>query len=453
METDKVTKMELNNVLILIYVIIESISYRNKEVIFQVIIELIRSKSGHVTKLIKASNDFHYSVIYKFIERSKWNAITVHQKFILAVIKIFDIREITFIIDDSIIYRSRKKKTVKGAYLYDHSNKSNRSRYVWGQNILLMAAVINIAQKEIALPVIIHLLSYTPNSKSNKISSSVKMISIVKHFFKEHNLTFDEITVTFDSFFAKKRLVSSTARGGDSNNDFRSIFQVRRDAALFSLPPQNAKVKRGRKRIYGKRISINKFSQLNKQYTLSLYGRLQTVRLKEFTCKARFLKGQTVKAVYCRLASSKKINLYISTDLTLSAVDILKLYEKRWKIEPLFNELKNIFSFKDIWMQTVNSYQKFLHLKLWAFIITQLASLNNSASIEIFAKSNLPWRFRKNNKLTITNGITQLAMAEFLRLLSFSSFISKVSNIIFTYSVLGNLFPFQRTLFYNLSKL
>lgn len=437
--------MELNNVLMLIYIIIDSINYRNKEIIFHVIVELIRTKSGHITKLIKASNDFHYTVIYKFIERSKWNAISIHQKFVLTIIKIFDIRKITFIIDDSIIYRSRKNKTVKGAYLYDHSNKSNRSRYVWGQNILMMAAVINIAQKEIALPVIIHLLSYSSDlparqspfdserslttgqasSKANKITSSAKMINIVSHFLKKHNLPDDNITVTFDSFFAKKRLVKDVSE----NSNFNSVFQVRRDAALFYLPPKTTKVKRGRKRIYGKRIIVNKFSQLYKQHTLLLYGKSQKIRFREFTCKARFLKGQTVKAVYCRLDSSKKINLYISTDLSVSAVDILKLYEKRWKIEPLFNELKNIFSFKDIWMQTASAYQKFLHLKLWAFVITQLASVNNSVQIESFAKNNLPWRFRKNNVLTITNGITQLAMAEFLELLTFNIFISKVRNI------------------------
>jgi len=203
----------------------------------------------------------------------------------------------------------------------------------------MMAAVINIAKKEIALPVIIHLLSYShsdeaeakpESSKSNKITSSAKMINIVKHFFKEHGLAYNNITVTFDSFFAKKRLINSVSE----KSGFNAIFQVRRDAALFYLPPKTTKVKRGRKRIYGKRISINKFSQLNKHHTLFLYGKFQSLRLREFTCKARFLNGQTVKAVYCRLASSKKIKLYISTDLSVSAVDILKLYEKRWKIEP-----------------------------------------------------------------------------------------------------------------------
>jgi len=238
-------QVELNNVLILVNVIIESIKYRNKRVIFEIIIELIKTKSGHVTKLIKAGNDFHYSVIYKFIERNNWNALSVHQKFILAVIRMFHIRSFTFIIDDSIIYGSRNKKTVKGATLYDHINKANRSRYVWGQNILMLAAVVNIFDREIALPVIIHLLSYADKEKSNnanKITSSAKMINIVKHFFKEHQLPCDNITITFDSFFAKRKLIDSTCKLFPFN---ATIFQARRDTALFYLPKQALPAREG----------------------------------------------------------------------------------------------------------------------------------------------------------------------------------------------------------------
>jgi len=104
-------------------------------------------------------------------------------------------------------------------------------------------------------------------------------------------------------------------------------------------------------------------------------------------------------------------------------------------------------------MQTASAYQKFLHLKLWAFIITQLASINNSASIETFAKNYLPWRFRKNNKLTITNGITQLAMAEFLGLLTFNLFIEKVHKIIQHYNGAYNSVTFFRNFSFTLSKL
>lgn len=415
--------MELNNVLILIYVITSTIKYKNKVVIFQIVVELLKTKSGHITQLIRAGNDFHYSVIYKFIERSRWNALGVHQKFILAVIKLFDLRKATFIIDDTIIYRSRKKTTVKGTWLYDHSNKANKSRYVWGQNILLLAAVVTIGNREVTLPLVIHLLDYASLSKSNKITSSAKMISLVKHFLAKHHLPHEQLTVTFDSFFAKKRLV-------DATTDFNAVFQARRDSALFRVPHASTKVRRGRKKIYGKRISIPRRSDLTTRYRLVLYGKKQTVYLKEFICKARFLKGQTVKAVYCRLESSAKIKLYISTNTSLSALEILQIYEKRWKIEPLFNELKNIFSFKNIWMQTVSSYQKFLHLKLWAFIITQLAPHQNTGVIETFVTKYLPWRLKANASVTITNGITQLVLSEFLRLLSYSSFHTKVQNII-----------------------
>jgi hypothetical protein len=314
----------------------------------------------------------------------------------------------------------------------------------------MLAAVINIYGREIALPVIIHLLDYTGEKKANKITSSVKMISIVQHFLEKHNLPIDKINVTFDSFFAKRRLVNSNENKPDGID---YIFQARRDSALFCLPKKENTVKRGRRKIYGERIRINKFSQLKKKETLLLYGKKQTVYFKEVICKARFANGREVKAVFCRLGNANKINLYISTSTSLSATDILIQYEKRWKIEPLFNELKNNFLFKNIWMQSASSYQKFLYLKIWAFIITQLSSINNINFIESFVRKHLPWRVDSNRTITITNGITQMALSEFLGLLSFASFISKVHKIISRNNVISNAAYFQRTVFFNLSKL
>ncbi|MDP4196294.1 MAG: hypothetical protein Q8940_14655, partial [Bacteroidota bacterium] len=55
------------------------------------------------------------------------------------------------IIDDTFIYRSRKEKVLKGSVFYDHSKKPNRKRYIYGQNLLMMAALVNIQGVEVTL--------------------------------------------------------------------------------------------------------------------------------------------------------------------------------------------------------------------------------------------------------------------------------------------------------------
>jgi hypothetical protein len=423
--------MNLKVIYYLLNVIIISIPYKNKKLIYDFIVEIIKTRSGHITDSLKGLIlEYNFTTIYKFIERCKWNAITVHQQFVLAIIKIFEIKQITIIIDDTIIYRSRRKKIVKGSKLYDHSNKPNRSKYVWGQNVLMLAVIVKIMSKEITLPVILHLIGYKqkdsrnenkPEFSSNKITSAGKMLSIVRLFLEKHKIEHKNTVILFDSFFAKKRLILSVEK-------FKYIFQVRKDTALFEFPKEKKLVTRGRKKKYGNRIFINE-KQLNKKVKKFIYGKEQTIHFTSKICKARFLDGKPVLAVWAKLENSKKIHLYLSTELSLDPIQLLTIYSKRWNIEPLFNELKNIFGFKDIWLQKNIYYQKFLHLKLWAFIITKLSMINNLNIINTYVMDNLPWRIKKQNHITITNGIIQLTLSHFLGLLNFNTFFRKSSKL------------------------
>jgi len=82
--------------------------------------------------------------------------------------------------------------------------------------------------------------------------------------------------------------------------------------------------------------------------------------------KARFLKGQYVRFVWCEFEDSKgkrRPCLLLSTDTQLSGLDIFIAYEKRWSIEPMFNQLKNAWGMKQTWQKT----RKVLHR--WVYII------------------------------------------------------------------------------------
>ncbi|MDP4197123.1 MAG: hypothetical protein Q8940_18890, partial [Bacteroidota bacterium] len=135
--------MELNNLLLIIYIIIDSIQYRNKELVFNFIVALILTKGGFITEIIQRKiTQYHFTTVYKFIERKNWSFLKIHQKIILSLVRMTDFKVIYLIIDDTFIYRSRKEKVLKGSVFYDHSKKPNRKRYIYGQNLLMMAALV-----------------------------------------------------------------------------------------------------------------------------------------------------------------------------------------------------------------------------------------------------------------------------------------------------------------------
>jgi hypothetical protein len=56
-------------------------------------------------------------------------------------------------------------------------------------------------------------------------------------------------------------------------------------------------------------------------------------------------------AVWCQLPSQKSWSLILSTALTLTPEHIIKLYARRWRTEPMFNEIKHAYGVAQTWQQ------------------------------------------------------------------------------------------------------
>jgi len=132
------------------------------------------------------------------------------------------------------------------------------------------------------------------------------------------------------------------------------IGQVRRDTALFALPPPRQPGRRGRSRLYGARLDADTVAALPASvHAIAGYGG-RSARLRHAVCRPRFLKGVIVRVVWCELAKGSgwaKVRLLLSTDPTLSAPAIVEAYSKRWSIEPLFRDLKMVDGLGAMWQR------------------------------------------------------------------------------------------------------
>ena len=112
------------------------------------------------------------------------------------------------------------------------------------------------------------------------------------------------------------------------------IGQVRRDTALFALPPPRQPGRRGRPKLYGARLNADAVAALPASvHAIAGYGG-RSARLRHAVCRPRFLKGVIVR--WCELEKGSgwaKARLLLSTDPTLSAPAIVEAYSKRWSIE------------------------------------------------------------------------------------------------------------------------
>ncbi len=404
----------------IIEIILQTIKYKNKELLLDLIkAELIKS-SGYLTELAMMINPKKYHSIHKIFNRVRFDYVAIQIEIIIAILMFFKIAKISISIDDSIVYRSRKKKVPYGHKQFDHANKANRSSYVFGQKWLAFGLIITTGGVTMTLPLFIYLVK----PKKNLISTTIVILAKIKRVMKKRGLSI-EVEILTDSWFARERLILRTKH----QYGFSTITMARKDLAMYKLPPVRRKKAKGRPKKKGKRIKPE-LEDLKKERTVRIYNRLVKVQYKEAICKARFLKYETVKAVWVRFDESQSMRLLISTNTKLSGEEIMKRYAKRWGIEPMFNELKNNFKFKDIMMHTSQSYYQFLYFKLWCFIIIKLSSIQFKQKIIDHVKIFLPWRVHHEKGITVTAGSTQLALRRVFGTLHLGLFFPKVDKSI-----------------------
>jgi transposase len=152
------------------------------------------------------------------------------------------------------------------------------------------------------------------------------------------------------------------------------ISQLRSNAVLF---------------LDGKRTKVTTLSTLRPTYrevSLSFYGKHRTLQIARFV---GLIKNFGKVAVVVVKEKRKKPRYLVSTNLHLSALDILKYYAKRWKIEQMIKDLKQRLGFGDYQVRNLQAIQRHVALVLLSYCVL------------IFLKI-LQWLRNKTVSLTIS---------------------------------------------------
>ena len=130
---------------------------------------------------------------------------------------------------------------------------------------------------------------------------------------------------------------------------------------------------------------------------LSLYGQDQLLRLRSVVARARFLKGTPVRAVWCQFFDARKKTwtkprLLLPTETELTAESIVRLYARRWGIEPLFHNLKRWWGISNLWQQSRTALELWMQIRSTAWTLAQLLSLAAHGAFPMAVVA--PWRMK-----------------------------------------------------------
>ena len=190
------------------------------------------------------------------------------------------------------------------------------------------------------------------------------------------------------------------------------IVRLPKVAAVYRLPEPPEK-RRGRPRTYGRKTTLEgafrkaRFRRLEE----TLWGWHGTLRIAETILVPRVV-GRPCKVVCVRLGRREPRYL-LSTDLSRSAEEIVRLYAGRFSIEITFRELTQRCGFGDYQVRKGRAIEAHVQLSQVAGSLLYLLILGDALPIDQFA-----WPASRKPAAHLSLGQTQ----EFLRQLAFQAY-------------------------------
>jgi hypothetical protein len=248
------------------------------------------------------------------------------------------------IVDDTIVQKSGKK--IPGcAWHRDHAQKA----YVFGHQWVLLAMLYN----DFLLPLWAKL--YHPKGTKGGGSFQTK-ITMAKKMLQTLQFPIPcKVYLLADSWYWAKELALFCRKCG-----YHMISQLKSSSVLW-MNGERTKVK-----------TLTTIASAYREVSLFLYGKNKTLQIARFVGT---IQGLGKVAVIVVKEKRKKPSYLVSTNLHLSALDIVKYYAKRWKIEQMIKDLKQRLGFGDYQLRNLQAIQRHVALALLSYCILILLKI------------------------------------------------------------------------------
>jgi hypothetical protein len=169
------------------------------------------------------------------------------------------------------------------------------------------------------------------------------------------------------------------------------VSRLRKDAALYDLPPARKPGQRGRPRKYGQRLSLAKRAahpQGWQSITYQCRGVEVKRQYKTFLAMSHLTDGP-IRVVIVRFEDRGWIP-YFCTDPKADVRDILEIAAARWALEEHFHDVKEVWGAGQQQVRSVWSNIACWHLNQWLFTLVELCSWDQEKEA-LTDRKDRPW--------------------------------------------------------------
>jgi hypothetical protein len=189
-----------------------------------------------------------------------------------------------------------------------------------------------------------------------------------------------------DGAYAKRPFVQPLLKQGVT-----LVGRLRKDSALFDLPPVETQTRRGRKRVYGEdRISLARRAAHRlgwQEVACTVYGKDVVKQTKTFLATHHTFGG-AIRVVIVQETTGAQF--FFCTDVNASVQEIVETFADRSAIEQVFHDVKEVWGSGQQQVRNLWANIAVWHLNLWLHTLTELWAWDRPAT-DLVHREDSPW--------------------------------------------------------------
>lgn len=250
------------------------------------------------------------------------------------------------LVGDGIKAPKRGKKMPAVKLLHQQSESNTKPEYIMGHSMQAVGLLVHAANSVFSVPLAVRIHEGLVWSNRDKRTLLDKMLGLLDILAIKAPFYF-----VADAYYAAGKMVSGLLDQGN-----HLVTRVKSNAVAYApAAPKKGRKTRGRPKLYGKKIKLKSLLADGKsmqQVSSPVYGE-PNVTLRYRVCDLLWRPAGRLVRFVAVIHPTRGACILMSTDTSLSAVDIIRLYGLRFKIEHSFKQAtRQIGSFAyHFWMK------------------------------------------------------------------------------------------------------